>query len=61
MHIELDDDIISDILVRENILRRISREQLIAFVVSHIKPRLGIDEILQVEIEPEITIHFPVL
>jgi hypothetical protein len=59
LHTELDDDIISDILVRENILRRISREQLIAFVMSHIKPQLGIDEILQVEIEPEVTIILP--
>ena len=59
IHIELDDDIISDILVRENILRRLPREQLIDFVIRHIKPRLGIDEILQVEIEPEVAIISP--
>jgi len=53
-HIELEDDIISDILVRKSILRRVSKEKLIAFVLNQIKPLLGKEEVLQVELKIDI-------
>lgn len=54
-HIELDnDDVISDILIRSPLLRRISREDLISFVLSHIKPLLGPEEVLHVEIDIDV-------
>ncbi len=55
-HIELDDEIISDILVRENILRRVPQEQLVSFVLQHIKPLLGIEEVLHIEIDAQVTV-----
>lgn len=56
-HIELNDAIIADILIRENLLRRISQEQIIAFVLTHIKPMMGVDEVLQIEFDIEIKIE----
>ncbi|PKM12081.1 MAG: hypothetical protein CVV13_06735 [Gammaproteobacteria bacterium HGW-Gammaproteobacteria-3] len=55
-HIEVDDDIISDILVRQSLLRRTSREALAGFVLKQIKPLLGEDEILQVEMDVKISL-----
>ncbi len=50
-HIELNDDVISDILVRQHLLKRISKEQLIGFVLSQVKPLMGQEEVLQVEVD----------
>jgi len=53
-HIELDDEIISDILVREAVLRRIPKDQLIGFILEKIKPLMGDDEILHLDMEIEV-------
>ena len=54
-HIELEnDDIISDILVRQSLLRRVSKDALINFVLSHVKPLLGSDEVLHAEIDVSV-------
>ena len=53
-HIEVDDDVIGDILVRQSILRRVSREQLISFVLNHTKPLLGPEEVLHVELKIDL-------
>jgi hypothetical protein len=50
-HIEVEDDVISDILVRQQILKRVSKEGLIEFVLNHIKPMMGIDEVLHAEMD----------
>jgi hypothetical protein len=50
-HIELDDEVISDILVRQPILRRVSRDELINFVMTRMKPLMGSDEILHASID----------
>lgn len=50
-HIELDDDVISDVLVRQSILRRVSREGLVDFVITQLKPLMGSDEVLQAEVD----------
>lgn len=55
--IEIDDDIISDILVRESVLRRISRECLIEFVRNRIKPMMGPEEILHIELTVDMLIE----
>jgi hypothetical protein len=57
-HIELsDDEIISDILVRQAILRRIPRDELVLFVLEHVKPLLGTDEILQIDIDVNVFLN----
>lgn len=50
-HIELNDDVISDILVRQHLLRRVSRDALINFVMTQVKPLMGPEEVLHAEID----------
>lgn len=56
-HIEIEDDVIADILVREPLLRRIPRETLIDFVMHDIKPLLGPEEVLHVAVDAKVLIH----
>ena len=56
-HIEVQDEIISDIVVRHAILRRIPKETLIAFVLNRVKPLMGIEEILQLDLEAEVLLE----
>ncbi|MDO8348279.1 MAG: hypothetical protein Q7S85_10325 [Rugosibacter sp.] len=55
-HIELDDPVIADILIRENLLRRVPQEKIIAFVLEHVKPLMGEEEVLQVDLDVEVTV-----
>lgn len=56
-HIEMDDEVIGDILVRRAILRRLPREQLVAFVLQRLKPLMGPEEILHLDLTAEILIE----
>lgn len=56
-HIEFEDDVISDIIVRSVILRRIPKEKLIAFVVAQVKPLMTADEILHLDLEVEVAME----
>ena len=56
-HVEVDDDTIGDILIRSAILRKITPEQLRRFVLNHIKPIMGPEEIIQLNIDLEIHIE----
>ena len=54
-HIEIDnDDVICDILVRQPLLRRVSREELIHFVLIHIKPLMGPGEVFHAELNIDL-------
>ena len=53
-HIEIEDDIISDILVRKGILRRMPEDKLITFVLQRIKPLMDEFEIMHLEITAEV-------
>ncbi|XSG85879.1 MAG: hypothetical protein ACPW60_03960 [Methylohalobius sp. ZOD2] len=54
VHIELDDEVISDIIVRQAVLRRFPRQELIVFVLEQVKPIMGEEEILHLEIDTEV-------
>jgi hypothetical protein len=56
-HLEFEDDVISDIIVRRAILRRVPQDKLIAFVVSRIKPLMTAEEILHLDLEVEVQIE----
>lgn len=56
-HIEIEDDVIRDILVRRALLRRVPRDKLVDFVLRRVKPLMGIDEILYLELNAEIHIE----
>ncbi len=53
-HIEINDDVIQDILIRKTLLKRISQDKLIEFVLRSIKPFMGEDEILYLELDVEV-------
>lgn len=57
-HIELDDDdIISDILVRAAIVRKLTQEKLIAFVLQKVKPLMSDEEILHLDLQVEVLLE----
>ncbi len=56
-HIEFDDDVISDILVRQSLLLRISQDTLIDFVITQVKPLMNEDEIFHGEVEISFQIN----
>lgn len=56
-HIEVEDEVISDIVVRRTILRRIPKETLIAFVLDRIKPLMGPEEILHLDLDVELLLE----
>lgn len=53
-HIEVEDDVISDILVRQQLLRRVSKDGLVEFVMSNVKPLMGSDEVLHAELDVNV-------
>ncbi len=55
-HIEPDDDIVGDIIVREAMLKRIPEERLTRFVLERIKPLMSADEILQIDFDLEVEV-----
>ncbi len=55
-HVLVEDDVIGDVLVRSAILRKISPEQLRRFVLEEIKPLMGPEEIIHLNLEIEIEI-----
>jgi hypothetical protein len=56
-HISITDDVISDILIRSAVLRKISVEAIVAFVLREIKPLMGSDEILHLDLDVELLIE----
>lgn len=56
-HMELADEVISHVIVRQAILRRIPKEKMIAFVLDRIKPLMGPEEILHLDLEVEILLE----
>ena len=56
-HVAIEDDVISDILVRTAILRKISAEQVKKFVVDEVKPLMGDDEIIHLTLDVEINLE----
>jgi hypothetical protein len=56
-HIEVDDDLVSDIIIRRSILRRLSQEALVAFTLGHVKPLMTAEEILHLDLEVEVRLE----
>lgn len=55
--IKLEDDILGDFLVRSAILKRIKKDTLTEFVITHIKPLMSEGEILHLTLETETQIE----
>jgi len=56
-HLQLDDDVISDVLIRTAILRKTSKEELIYFVLQEIKPLMGAEEIIHLDLKVEVLLE----
>jgi len=46
-----------DVLIRSGIVRRVPKEALLDFVLRRIKPLMGADEILHLDLEAEVTLE----
>lgn len=55
--IPLRDEVVSEIVVRAAILRKLGRERLVKFVLNRIKPLMTETELLLLDIEVELTIE----
>jgi hypothetical protein len=56
-HLEFQDEVISDIIVRGAILRRVPKDKLIAFVLAQVKPLMAADEILHLDLDVEVVVE----
>lgn len=56
-HVEIEDSVIGDVLVRSSILRKISEEQVREFVLGEIRPLMGSDEIIQLDMQVEVDLE----
>lgn len=56
-NVEVDDDVISHIIVRRGILRRVPQDRLVAFVLQRVKPLMCRQEVLHLDIKAEVTIE----
>jgi hypothetical protein len=55
--IKFEDDTIDEMLVRSAILKKISRESLIAIVMKRIKPFMSLEEVIHLDIGIELSIE----
>lgn len=60
-HIKLsgdeEDDVVGDILVRTSLLNKIPRAKLIRLVVDRLKPFMGAEEILHLQLDAEVSLE----
>ncbi len=53
----LNDDVIGSILVRSALLRRVSQEKLVDFIIRQIKPLMTQGEILHLDLQIEVQVE----
>jgi hypothetical protein len=53
-HISIKDDIIGSALVRSSVLRRISAEKFLDFIMRRVKPLMSAEEILHLDMNIEV-------
>jgi hypothetical protein len=56
-HIEIEDEVISDILVRAAILQRLPREKLVEFVLEHIKLLMSPYDVVHIDLMVEVMLE----
>ena len=55
-HVTIDDEIVADVLIKSILLRRLTKERLIKFLIEHIKPFMSPQDILHVQLDMEISL-----
>ena len=53
-HLELDDDVVGDILVRSGILKKVPQDKLVQLVLRRVKPLMEPDECVHLKIASQI-------
>ncbi len=56
-HLAIEDEIIGDILIRSGILRKSSKEQLIKFILQEVRPLMGADEIIHLDLKVKVLLE----
>lgn len=52
-----DDDIVSDVIVREAVLRKLKEDRLRTFILKRIKPLMAENELLMLDMEIEVVVE----
>ena len=55
-HIEVEDNLMSDILLKSVIVRRVGRDRVVRFLMSQAKPFMVAEDILHIQMETDITV-----
>ncbi|MFQ5698677.1 MAG: hypothetical protein ACE5IL_10390 [Myxococcota bacterium] len=56
-HFEIDDPVVSDVITRSALLRRIPRQKLVDFILRRIKPLMDQTEIMHLDVEVEVSLE----
>lgn len=51
------DDVVSDVIVREAVLRKLKEEKLRAFILTRIKPLMADNELLMLDMDIEVVVE----
>ena len=51
------DDIVSDAIVRESVLRKLKRDKLYTFIMTRIRPLMSSNELLMLDMEIEVVVE----
>ena len=55
-HIAIDDKIIADVLIKSILLRRLTKDRLVKFIIEQIKPFMSVRDIVHVQLDLEISV-----
>lgn len=55
-HVTIDDEIVADVLIKSILLRRLTKDRLIKFLMEQIKPFMSSRDILHVQLDLEISL-----
>ena len=58
VHIAIkNDDIVSDAIVRESVIRKLKEDKLRAFILTRIRPLMADNELLMLDMEIEVVVE----
>jgi len=57
IHITIKDDIVSDAIVRESVIRKLKEEKLRSFILTRIRPLMAENELLMLDMEIEVVVE----
>ncbi len=55
-HITIDDEVLADVLIKSILLRRLTKDRLVKFLIDQIKPFMSSQDIIHVQLDLEISL-----